>query len=208
MARRKLFDEDGNEVKGARRKKPVYKRVWFWVVALFVLSVAMNMGGEENPVTEPMTAKENTESVESKTEPATASSESVEPVESAPAESAVSESVAATEPVIQLTLEEAYQGILGDYTSRLQEAAPRLAEEYNAEYPSNENGLEGLAELSNSKISTLAELANEGVVEMADVYFTKGTGSYEEYETWAGKLMDVYMVEAQQITDAYMQSAQ
>lgn len=205
MARRKLYDEDGNEVKGARRKKPVYKRVWFWILALLVVSAVLNMGGEDDPATEPTAA--NTEAVESKTEPASASSESEVAVESTPAESTASESAAPAEPETQVSQEEAYQAILDDYTVRIQEAAPRLVEEYNTEYPANQNGLEGLAELSNEKVAKLAEISNEGVAEMANIYFTKGSGSYEEYEEWAGKLMDVYMLEAEQIMDAYMESA-
>lgn len=44
-------------------------------------------------------------------------------------------------------------------------------------------------------MSECAELSNEGVSEMADyMYRASGTdGQYETYETWAGKLCDVYM---------------
>lgn len=47
-------------------------------------------------------------------------------------------------------------------------------------------------------MSELAEIANEGVLEMANYMFeAKGKdGQYETYEEWAGKLMDVYMKEA------------
>lgn len=104
--------------------------------------------------------------------------------------------------------EELYDNILQDYTIKIKEAAPKLVDEYNAEFPNNENGLEGLAELSNSKILKLAEISNDGISEMAEIHLTKGSGTYEEYEDWAGKLTQVYMDEAQQITDAYMSSAQ
>lgn len=47
-------------------------------------------------------------------------------------------------------------------------------------------------------MTELAEIANEGVLEMADYMINaKGVdGQYETYEDWAGKLMDVYMNEA------------
>lgn len=36
---------------------------------------------------------------------------------------------------------------------------------------------------------------------------SKGSGSYDKYEDWAQKLMDVYMEEASKVFDAYMDSA-
>ena len=104
--------------------------------------------------------------------------------------------------------DEQYQAILDEYTQKIKEAAPKLVDEYNAEYPNNQNGVEGLAELSNDKISELAEISNEGIQEMANVHLTSGSGKYEDYEDWATKLTDVYMEQAELITDAYMTSAQ
>jgi len=101
-----------------------------------------------------------------------------------------------------------HQAILDEYTQKIKEAAPKLVDEYNAEYPNNQNGVEGLAELSNDKISELAEISNEGIQEMANVHLTSGSGKYEDYEDWATKLTDVYMEQAELITDAYMTSAQ
>ena len=105
------------------------------------------------------------------------------------------------------TLEEAYQRILDEYTIKLQEATPGVIADYKEEAKENNDGLEGLAELSNDKILILAEISNEGVGEMAEVMMTKGSGSYDEYEGWAQKLMDVYMEEASKVFDAYMDSA-
>jgi len=105
------------------------------------------------------------------------------------------------------TVEEAYQRILDEYTIKLQKATPGIIEDYKEEAKENNDGLEGLAKLSNDKIAILAEINNEGVGEMAEVMMTKGSGSYDEYEGWAQKLMDVYMEEASKVTDAYMDSA-
>lgn len=198
MAKKRLFDEQGNEVKWAKLKKPFYKKVWFWVI-LFLLYTLSTMGGEDEATPETANPAVATEQVVSKPAEAAKSIESVEstkPVE------------AAAPAIATLTPDEQYQAILDEYTVLMQEAALRLTEEYNAEYPSNTGGLEGLAQLSNDKIGELAKISNDGVGEMANVYFKSGSGVYEEYEVWAGKLMDIYMTEATLITDAYMLSAQ
>lgn len=100
-----------------------------------------------------------------------------------------------------------YQAILDEYTGLIQAAVPGLVQEFNNEAPANQNGVNGLAELSNAKIEKLAELSNEGISKMAELHFSQGSGKYEEYENWSGKLMDVYMNEATKITDAYMAAA-
>jgi hypothetical protein len=47
MAKKKLFDENGNQVKG-KIKKPFYKKVWFWVLAVIVVAaIGGGLGGEE-----------------------------------------------------------------------------------------------------------------------------------------------------------------
>ncbi len=57
----------------------------------------------------------------------------------------------------------------------------------------------------NEKIAVLAEILVEGTTEMAS-YMLKTGGGQSAYEGWAIKLNDVYMEEAQKITDAYMAS--
>lgn len=103
--------------------------------------------------------------------------------------------------------DEKYQSILDEYTIKIQEATPGLIEEYKAESKDNTSGLTGLAEIANSKVAKLAEINNEGIGKMAEVMLKQGSGSYSEYESWAGKLMDVYMEESQKIMDVYMNSA-
>lgn len=48
MSKKKLYDEDGNEVKGAKVKKPFYKRWWFIALVVIVIIVAFSGGGEED----------------------------------------------------------------------------------------------------------------------------------------------------------------
>lgn len=68
-----------------------------------------------------------------------------------------------------------YQAIYDEYSARLQNECPNLA------------------------LTECAELANEGVSEMAKyMYSAKGTdGQYATYEEWSQKLYDVYMSSAQ-----------
>lgn len=98
-----------------------------------------------------------------------------------------------------------YESILNEYTKKIEEAAPKLVEEYNSEYPNVKNGLEGLAELSNKKIEKLAIISNEGIFKMAELMH-EVSGNYADYEIWAEKLMDVYTKEAQKIIDVYLAS--
>ena len=101
---------------------------------------------------------------------------------------------------------EDYQSIYDTYSQKLRDATPGLIDEYYSEAQYNTKGLEGLAEIANAKVETLAEIANEGVGQMATYYYAHGSGKYDEYEEWAGKLYDVYMEEGQKVYDAYMDS--
>lgn len=100
-----------------------------------------------------------------------------------------------------------YEDILEEYSEKLRNATPILIEEYNNEAANNNEGLSGLATLCNDKVSELATISMDGISEMATFMYTSSSGSYEEYEEWAGKLQDVYMEEAGKIQKAYMDSA-
>ena len=101
---------------------------------------------------------------------------------------------------------DSYQSVLNDYTRKLQDASPKLVNEYNKEYPALNGDINALAELSNKKVEKLAEISNDGTGEMAKLQLA-GESDYSEYEEWAGKLIDVYTQEAQKIMDAYLASA-
>lgn len=68
-----------------------------------------------------------------------------------------------------------YQPIYDEYSARLQNECPTLS------------------------MAECAELSNEGVSKMAEyMYKARGTdGQYATYQTWAGKLMDVYLSSVQ-----------
>ncbi len=170
---------------GAKNKKPFHKKWWFWVIIVLVVIAALGGGDDEKEgprkVQEPQ--------VEVQVEEDEANQE-------ADLDSSSSE-----------TAEDAYKRILDEYTIKIKEATPGLIQEYKEEAANNADGLEGLAELSNAKVGKLAEINNDGVSEMASVMLKKGSGSYEDYEEWAGKLMEVYMDEAGKIMEEYMNSA-
>lgn len=99
-----------------------------------------------------------------------------------------------------------YESIYEEYAQKLRDTTPLLIEEYKMEAAGNDGGLEGLATLCNQKIESLAKISNDGAQEMAKYMMFHGSGKYEEYESWSTKLYDVYMEEAQKITDTYMDS--
>nr|DAP92851.1 MAG TPA: hypothetical protein [Caudoviricetes sp.] len=103
--------------------------------------------------------------------------------------------------------EKTYEEILEEYSQKMRDATPRLISEYQEEAKQNQNGITGLAELSQKKVEKLANINSEGTEEMSKIYMYNGSGSYDEYSEWSGKLFDVYMEEAGKITDAYMASA-
>ena len=60
---KKLYDENGNVVKGAKVKKPFYKRWWFILLVVLVIGGAL-VSGDEDTTSEEVTAEEtNTEVV-------------------------------------------------------------------------------------------------------------------------------------------------
>lgn len=97
-----------------------------------------------------------------------------------------------------------YQAIFDTYSAKIKAATPGIVQEYIDE-SAGISDITTLAELSNAKIQKLAEISNDGITEMAQLMYDTN-GSYDEYESWAGKLTDVYMEEAAKISDAYMDS--
>ena len=183
---------------GAKNKKPFHKKWWFWVIIVLVLIAGVSGGDDEKEMEKKVqeeVQKEDTQEpqVEVKVEEDEANQEVKEEADPATSSSE--------------TAEAAYKRILDEYTIKIKEATPGLIQEYKKEAPNNTGGLEGLAELSNAKVAKLAEINNDGVGEMASVMLKKGSGSYEDYEEWAGKLMEVYMDEAGKIMEEYMNSA-
>ena len=98
-----------------------------------------------------------------------------------------------------------YQSIMEEYTAKMKKAIPGLVNEYKTAAAGISDG-NRLAEICNDKINALAEICNEGVSEMAELMYTNGD-SYDVYEKWAGKLMDNYTDIANEIQDAYIESA-
>ena len=181
---------------GGKNKKPIYKKWWFWVLIVIILFGVIGGGSSDSDdeIDSDSKQEEIVSAPASDNESETAS-------ESVPVESDEEE-----KPVAQ-SAEEAYQEILTEYSEKLRAATPGLIEEYKAEAANNTAGLDGLAEISNEKIGKLAEISNDGVEKMAGVMYTTGSGSYDDYEAWAKKLMDVYTEEAGKISDAYIDSA-
>ena len=75
MAKKKLYDEDGNIVKGAKVKKPFYKSWWFIAFVAIIIIGALGGGDEDEsaevsePETEEVEVVEETEAEELEQEP-------------------------------------------------------------------------------------------------------------------------------------------
>lgn len=99
-----------------------------------------------------------------------------------------------------------YEEIYNEYAKKLTDATPGLINEYNTEASANTNGLDGLASISNAKVEKLAQIETEGTEKMAQFMYIRGSGKYDEYQNWAGKLYEVYDTEAKKIYAVYMSS--
>lgn len=179
--------------KTPKPKKPIYKRVWFWIVVIVLIFAIKGMSGGKS--SDKNTASKSTETSQSSTTKNETSKSS-----------SSSKVVEKSKP--KLTEEQKDQKILDEYTSKITAATPGLVNEYNSEAASNTSGIEGLATISNAKTTKLAEISNDGISKMAEVMMTTGSGSQDTYKAYASKLTDVYSAEAKKITDAYMASAQ
>lgn len=96
-----------------------------------------------------------------------------------------------------------YEEIYLEYSSKLENETPKCIESFLVNAESNDDGLEGLAELANDEVLHIADISNEGIEKMAEYMLNHGSGKYNEYEEWSGKLMDVYQDYAAKIYDAY-----
>ncbi|MCB6994495.1 hypothetical protein LI177_13490 [bacterium 210820-DFI.6.37] len=99
-----------------------------------------------------------------------------------------------------------YESILNDYSKQMEEATPKLIEQYESEAKQTTGSVDELSQLSTEKVSELAKINLEGTEAMAAL-MTKNSDDYETYEKWADKLYKVYDGYAAEITDAYMDSA-
>lgn len=103
--------------------------------------------------------------------------------------------------------ENTYQEVLDAYTAKLKAATPVLEAEYKSEAQNNNRGINGLAELHNSKLEILAQIQSNGISKMAELWFNSSSGSYDEYLDWSSKLFDIYMEEGELLFDTYLKSA-
>ena len=94
-----------------------------------------------------------------------------------------------------------YDGVLKEYTAKIEEVTPTLVEEFKTE-TSGMTNVTRLAEISNAKIQKLAEISTQGIGEMAEIKL-KNNDDNSVYEEWAQKPTDVYEREAKKITDEY-----
>lgn len=188
---------DKREARGGLRAVGVGGRVVMGVVAGTLCLSMMGCGSSGSGSAQTQAAASS--AAASSTTPAADTAATTTPAASTSAASTAAEQADASD-------ESTYQGILDEYTAKLQEATPALIDEYNTEAATNTDGVQGLATICQAKVTKLAGISTEGTTKMARLLYTSGSGSTSEYQEWAGKLSDVYTEEAQKITDAYTAS--
>jgi hypothetical protein len=118
--------------------------------------------------------------------------------------------ITATQPTPQVEepapLHASYQQILDTYTVKLQEATPRLLDEFRAAAV-GVTDITRLAEISVDITAALAEISVEGTVEMANLWIVRGVGTEAVYMDYAARLNNVYMEEAAHISALYLERA-
>ena len=99
-----------------------------------------------------------------------------------------------------------YEDIYDAYAKKLTDTTPGLIEEYKTEAASNDKGVVGLAEISNSKVTKLAEISTKGTEEMASFMIKNDAGNSDKYQEWANKLTQVYQGETENTESAEAKS--
>lgn len=96
-----------------------------------------------------------------------------------------------------------YQSIFDEYSAKLRNTTPRVVAEFNAEYPALNGDINAISNLLIQKIDIMATIVNEGVGEMAKVHIYYDPDNYSTYESWAFRLMDVYIDECDALWEAF-----
>ncbi len=167
-----------------------------------------------NTTNKPTNNKKPTENTQQTTKPTTNTnqqqnnnSQATKPAETTKPNTTTEIKSTEPKPAETVNIQSKYQSILNEYSTKLKNRTPSLITEYKNEASKNTSGLNGLATICNNKVSVLAGISNEGIGKMAEIYYKYGSGKYSKYESWAGKLQDVYMKEAGKIQDVYINSA-
>lgn len=99
-----------------------------------------------------------------------------------------------------------YQSVFDEYSAKIQEKAPVLAEEFKTEAEPLKGDISALASLSGDKVKELAEISTEGGQKLAQVHLAEKDED-SVYMEWSQKLIEVYTEASKQITDAYTEIA-
>lgn len=96
-----------------------------------------------------------------------------------------------------------YEEIYLEYSAKLTELTPTLIEEFNVEAEANENGIDGLTDIFDSKIDKLSEIYIKGTEAMTNYMYEVKSSDSALYLEWTQKLSGIFMEESQKITDEY-----
>ena len=101
-------------------------------------------------------------------------------------------------------LSKEYEAIYKDYAGRLRSKTPVLIKEYKEEAKANTTGAFGLGIIQTQKVAALTRIETEGTYEMTALRVrTNGDAADPAFDTWAGKLGDVYLDELAKLRAAF-----
>lgn len=93
-----------------------------------------------------------------------------------------------------------YEKIFNNYNAKLKSSSTKFISELANEEKVNTNGLEGLSNIANKKLSSLLDIQIEGFETMKKVLEEKGIhGQHTEYQRWVEKLSETHSKEVEKI---------
>lgn len=97
-----------------------------------------------------------------------------------------------------------YEKIFNNYNAKLKSSSTKFISELINEDKVNTNGLEGLSNITNKKLTSLLDIHIEGFETMKKVLEEKGIyGQHTEYQEWVEKLSDMYNKETEKILTTF-----
>lgn len=175
MAKKKLYDENGNVVKGAKVKKPFYKKIWFWLLILIVGAIAMSGGDEEvdDQNTEPEqteVAAETDTTEEAENETSEEAEEEGEPEDDVPTEyKSALNSAKSYSDMMYMSKKGIFDQLTSEYGDKFPEEAAQYAVD-NLETDYNRNALKSAENYSDMMYMSKAGVYDQLISDHGDKF--------------------------------------
>ncbi|OTP11325.1 hypothetical protein A5844_001460 [Enterococcus sp. 10A9_DIV0425] len=105
------------------------------------------------------------------------------------------------------TISEQLQAVVTDYSKRIEEKAPVLIEEYQAEIQHNQDGVSGLSAIANQKARELQAISDEGISKLRGMYQDSAANEKVDLDTLINQLAANYTEQVAKISDIYLRTS-